>query len=238
GLNPLAATRFPSNSETAENLKHRRWQADSAAVPEAIIIRAASAVTVQAVRLVDTRTGDFAQLVPDPNWQRVLSSDIKLYENQAVLPRAFVVHDIAAVPDTDEGTAAALAILRDPSFDPARTAVIHTDQPAETYASAAEASTATITRYTPEQIIIDVQTEAAGYLVLTDTFYPGWRAAVNQVETPIERADVMFRAVPVPAGANQVTFEYRPAWLPGALIVGLVTWIILFPVMFALWRRY
>jgi hypothetical protein len=238
GLSPLSGTQFPSTIESVENFQHRRWQADSATAPEAIIIQAAEPVTVQAVTLVDTRTGDFAQLVPDSNWQRVLSSDIKLYENGTVLPRAFVVHDILAVPDTDEGTASALAILRDPSFDPARTAVIHTHQPAETYASATEAGTATTTRYAPEQIIIDVQTEAAGYLVLTDTFYPGWRAAVNHVETPIERADVMFRAVPVPAGASQVTFEYRPAWHPSALAVGLVSWIILFPVMFVLWRRH
>jgi hypothetical protein len=82
-----------------------RYQAAAAQMFDSIQITAAADTVVQAVTLVDTRTGDFIPLTLGP-WQRILSSDIKLYENQAVLPRAFVVHDVVLAADSDEGTTA------------------------------------------------------------------------------------------------------------------------------------
>jgi hypothetical protein len=84
-------------------------------------------ITIQAVTVVDTRTGDFVQVVSDPNWRRVLSSDIKLYENQAVLPRAFIVQEALVVPDDIYGTEDALNIMRAPDFDPAETVILSSD---------------------------------------------------------------------------------------------------------------
>ena len=60
--------------------------------------------------------------------------------------------------------------------------------------------------------------------MLTDAHYPGWRASVNGTDTPIARADLMFRAVPIPAGESVVVFTYQPAWMPGALIAGAAVW--------------
>ena len=70
-----------------------------------------------------------------------------------------------------------------------------------------------------------------GYVVLADTAYPGWRATVDGVETPIFAANGLFRAVFVRDGSHRVRFEYRPralhlgaaiAALTAALAVGLV----------------
>jgi uncharacterized membrane protein YfhO len=58
--------------------------------------------------------------------------------------------------------------------------------------------------------------------VLTDSWYPGWIARVDGIETPIERADYIFRAVRLAPGEHRVEFEYRPASLQiGALISGV-----------------
>jgi uncharacterized membrane protein YfhO len=51
-------------------------------------------------------------------------------------------------------------------------------------------------------------------------------ATVNGENIPVERADVMFRAVQVPAGQSEVVFEYRPAWLLPALLVGGGAWLL------------
>ena len=64
------------------------------------------------------------------------------------------------------------------------------------------------------------------FLLLTDAYYPGWTASVNGEPTAVRRADVMFRAVPMPAGESTVVFEYRPDWLPAALIAGGIGWLL------------
>lgn len=56
-------------------------------------------------------------------------------------------------------------------------------------------------------------------MVLTDTWYPGWEARVDDVPTPIVRADYIFRAVPVARGTHSIVFEYHPRMFGlGALI--------------------
>jgi uncharacterized membrane protein YfhO len=49
-----------------------------------------------------------------------------------------------------------------------------------------------------------------GYLILLDTFYPGWLATVDGQPTPIYRANYIGRAVFLPAGEHTVHFQYHP----------------------------
>ena len=70
--------------------------------------------------------------------------------------------------------------------------------------------TARIAREGSDEVFIDVQSDGPGWLLLLDNWYPGWRADVNGVRTPIRRADYTFRAVAVPAGKSTVRFTYVP----------------------------
>jgi hypothetical protein len=200
-----------------------------------------------AATLVDTRTGDFQQLTPFP-WTRVLSSDIKIYENGAVLPRALVIYDSLVTPDSDIGTETALAIMRAPDFDAAQTVVLSSDEPLTLSSSPpgggenAETTSVSphrefgvgVTDYTTDRVTLQVSAAQPGYLLLTDAYYPGWTVTVNGQPAPIYRANVMFRAVPVPQGESTVVFEYRPAWLPGVLIFGGGAWFVILLVGFGL----
>ncbi len=80
-------------------------------------------------------------------------------------------------------------------------------------------------------VTVSVQAEADGWLALADTDYPGWTATVDGQPAEIQRANLAFRAVQVPAGAQEVRFEYRPGWLlPGTVVsvISLVVMILLF----------
>lgn len=59
---------------------------------------------------------------------------------------------------------------------------------------------------------VTFQTRAAeeSVLVFADTFYPGWKAFVNQKPVPIERANFLFRGLVVPPGDSQVEMVYEP----------------------------
>ena len=64
--------------------------------------------------------------------------------------------------------------------------------------------------YQPTNIAIRVDAPEGGYLVLTDTFYPGWQATVDGTATNIVPAFHAFRAVPVSTGFHDVIFIYWP----------------------------
>ncbi|MDZ4671353.1 MAG: hypothetical protein SH821_10825 [Phototrophicales bacterium] len=164
-------------------------------------------ITIVAITLVDTRTDDFLQIYTQ-GWTRVYSADIKIYENLDVMPRAFMVYDAQIFPDTWDGTEQALSALRDDGFNPRTSITInhHGDLPP---IGAGGTGSATITRYTSTEIVMTIETDMAGYVVLTDAMYPNWVALVDGVDAPIFRADVMFRAVWVDAGTHEVVMQYR-----------------------------
>jgi len=69
-----------------------------------------------------------------------------------------------------------------------------------------------------------VRTPVSGYLVLSDVYYPGWRATVDGVPAEIQRADYVFRAVLLPPGEHTVRMEFISwPWRVG-LATSFVTW--------------
>ena len=83
----------------------------------------------------------------------------------------------------------------------------------------------------PEFCRLRVNALAAGLLVLSDIDYPGWKAFVDGIPTPIYRADYLCRGVYVPAGEHTVEFVYAPlsfrlgAWLSGVGWAGLAVYL-------------
>ncbi|HEY70158.1 MAG TPA: YfhO family protein [Anaerolineae bacterium] len=88
----------------------------------------------------------------------------------------------------------------------------------------------------PGAVEIEVRSIQDAWLILSDTWYPGWRASVDGIEADILRADYLFRAIRVPAGEHLVVFRYEPLSVRlgfalsvlGCLIVGGMAWA---------WRR-
>ncbi len=125
----------------------------------------------------------------------------QLYEDARALPRARVVPCVVGAVDGDAAFAALLAT------DPERAIVVE----AATDRCAAGGGTAQIVAYADQEV--SVRAEGPGYLVLADTWYPGWEASLDGEPVPILRADLVFRGVELSPGSHEVVFRYRPLWL-------------------------
>jgi hypothetical protein len=169
-----------------------------------------------------THTSRSVLLTTDGSYRQVHSGDVKIYENLSVLPRTYIVHQAEIVSDDEE----ALAILRRPQFEPTEQLVrLRNGDMSTGLARAGHPSSrdaATIVTYEPEYISVRATLESPGWLFLGDTYYPGWQATVNGQPVELFQANVLFRAVPVPAGEHLIEFEFRPRSLQwGALVSGL-----------------
>ncbi|MSQ00413.1 MAG: hypothetical protein EXR71_00800 [Myxococcales bacterium] len=134
-----------------------------------------------------------------------------LFEDPDALPRARVVPCVLGVATPEAALAATLA------EDPRRTVVV---EGAGTGCGGGAFAEAEITAYTDTDVTIAAA--GPGTLVLGDTWYPGWTATVDGVRVPIERADLIYRAVTLPPGEHIVRLVYQPRWLWGLLVVAVV----------------
>jgi len=136
-----------------------------------------------------------------------VESDVYVYGVADPGPRAVVVSRAMAASSNRE----ALSLVRSAGFDPAQMAVIESANGAARAASeeSGNAASAVITIYESQRVVVETDSPSASWLILNDTWYPGWRAQVNGEETPIYRANGAFRGVPVPAGRSVVEFAYR-----------------------------
>jgi hypothetical protein len=149
-----------------------------------------------------------------------------LYHLPNSLGRAWIVPSARQVA-ADE----TLAALADPAFDPAAEVLIETPPP---YSPTSYSPTpySLSLHDTPNGITIRAALDAPGYLVLADTWYPGWQAAVDGEPTDLLRANYAFRAVYLEAGEHTVEMVYRPrsfaigAVASGAALAGwLACWL-------------
>jgi hypothetical protein len=135
---------------------------------------------------------------------------LRVYAVPHPLPRAFAVG--AARPFSHAGE------LFDPAFDP-RAEVLVSAEPAPPAAAAGEAGRVTIEERRADSLRLRADMDREGYLVLLETYDPGWRVRVDGQRRPLLRANGAFRAVRLPAGTHRVEMTYRPpAVLAGATL--------------------
>jgi hypothetical protein len=142
----------------------------------------------------------------------VYSNEMFIYRFKEGQDRALLVFDEQVEPDR----AAVLARVSAQGFDPRRVLLLE-DQPAPAKMADSDGPTGTeaggsvrILSYEPDDIKMDASLPRPGYLLLLDTYFPGWSATVNGQPAPILRADYNFRAVSLPARRSTVCFSYRP----------------------------
>jgi uncharacterized membrane protein YfhO len=76
---------------------------------------------------------------------------------------------------------------------------------------------------TGNEVIISVHAPTDGWLVLSDTWYPGWSVSIDGKQARLYKANYAFRALEIPSGAHEVIFTYNPlSFKIGGIITLLV----------------
>lgn len=140
-----------------------------------------------------------------------------LYKIDNPIPRAYIVNRSSV----EQASQRILRRLLQSSFDPAQEVVLDQSIPIEPKGRLEAA--ATIVDYSDQQVIVQASLNDAGILVLADSYYPGWKAYIDGKEETIRRANLFFRAVPLPAGDHRVEFRYEPRSFAIGLAISIST---------------
>jgi hypothetical protein len=157
----------------------------------------------------------------DPQTRRVMPG---LYENRGALPRAWVAYDWTAARGPD---GALTRLARKSRREVLQSPVIEGVASRPVRRPTAQAEAAQFTEDGDRTVELRVDAKAPAYLVLADTYYPGWKATVDGHEADIKAANVAFRAVKLPAGRHVVRFEYKPTSVTIGLILSALAALVL-----------
>lgn len=155
------------------------------------------------------------------------------YADAQALPRAFLVGSAQVATDQD-----VLAQMVRDSQVFART-VFLTQAPAGFPASAEPLGAASAVRVFPNHVLVETPELATpAILVLSDAFFPGWRAELDGSPVEVLRANAgLHRAVLLPAGSHRVRFYFQPLWLGEGIAVSLGGALLLAVWLGLGWRR-
>jgi hypothetical protein len=150
------------------------------------------------------------------------NASVHVYENPQAYPRAYFSEHVR----TELDPRTVLQLVTAPGFDGRRealveSAVVPSLQPATSPA------VCRATRDSPNELRVSTVTAEARFLVVSEMYFPGWRAYVDGVQTPIYRTNYLFRGVVVPAGQHLVRFVYRPVSIAAGAAVSSLALVIL-----------
>jgi hypothetical protein len=132
-----------------------------------------------------------------------------LLESPGAFPRAFCVPEAVAIPSREDR----LRFLVNPATDLKRFVVLESLPVPVPGGGSGGAAVATVTAFAAGEYAIRTESQSDGYLVLTETWYPGWEARVDGAPVEILRANHFVQAIRLPAGRHSVRFAYHSRWL-------------------------
>jgi len=149
---------------------------------------------------------------------------LRIYENKGAFPRVFVVRDWKVA----QNERALLRELVSGQFQPGRVALVEEAVPfPPPRSSTQEKDKIEIMRYEANLVEISAWLKSPGLLVLTDSYFPGWRAYVDEKETKIYQVDYILRGVFLTSGRHQVLFVYKPrSFIVGAILSAISLFVL------------
>lgn len=163
-------------------------------------------------------------------WPVVWQDDrLLVLENPDALPRAWIVGAARQV-----ATGEAPALLADGAVDPRRTALLEVPPPP---LDAGANGRARVVARDTDRLIIDVDTDGAALLMLSEIYHPAWRATVDGRPADLFVADHALRAVPVPQGRHTVEVAFDRTVITIGMALTVTTALVLSAIGVRVFRR-
>ena len=168
--------------------------------------------------------------------------EVRVYENENVMPRAFALPVSSAVLVPHDKVGDALK-----QYDPREYVVLEEEQGFKRTGAveASQYAPMAVTRYSGNEVFLHVTLSQPSVVVLADSDFPGWKAysraegAADERELTLYRADGNFRAVVLEPGTYDIRFKYAPmSFKLGLYASFLAAMTMLLLAVFALWRRF
>jgi len=163
--------------------------------------------------------------------QVVLGNEIKLQNNEVAY--ANIVNEAVSRPSRD-----VLDFMNSEGFDPTKMVVLEdgrkTDHIPKRPNGPFKASYSVL-HYDNENIRIRASTNGQGYLVLSEIFYPGWRASIDGKEIPVLCGNYLYRVIPLSEGEHEIRL-YFVSW-PFRVGAAISLLTLIGALLFVLWKR-
>ncbi|MFH1762283.1 MAG: YfhO family protein, partial [bacterium] len=149
-------------------------------------------------------------------------------ENKGCLPRVFTA-GCYKVADSS----ATFTQLRDTGFDYRNTVLLEKAPPefipevSDSVDQIKSAGTANILEYNPNTYVIEADMKEAGFVVISDNYFPAWKALVDGEEHEIYKAYHTLRAVPLKKGKHKIELVYSSKYFNIGKIVTFISILIL-----------
>lgn len=165
--------------------------------------------------------------------------DIYIHENYDVYPRAFFVNNFKTV----EKDTAQEYLLKNPDFNLRQNVILEEKLSNESInklklSKDNKINNANIISYEANNVLIKTSNSDASILILTDVYYPGWKAFIDGTETKIYRADGLVKAIFVPEGEHTIEFVYLPESYNTGITISIITVLILVAIYFVSQNKY
>jgi hypothetical protein len=157
--------------------------------------------------------GEISYLYKDSKFKLVYSDkSVAVLENPLSFPRAFLVG--AKIIEKDKNKIAELLLSKEINL---RKIVILEEEISQNFRQSTSKNSEDLStesvefvEYSRNEEILRINTDGDKILVISETFYPGWKAFLDGTQTKIYRANFAFKAVFIPEGEHQLRLVYDP----------------------------
>lgn len=190
-------------------------------------------LSILSVGLTETSLERF-ELVFDSRGERV-------YRNHTALPKAWWVHQVYVEPSPrrllewmDYGT-----LPDGRTLDYRSLALVEQNPPFQMLDSGeAPSGRVEILEWYPDRIVMEVENDAPGLLVLSEMNYPGWQARIEGKSADIVPVNYILRGLYVEAGHHRIEMVYQPRAFYYGFLASLLAVVLVFLLFFRFRRRF